>query len=428
MKAIHDMGIPKIVSQLMLDDVLEECPHEYFRDLLAAVIVPRATLLRFIPQLTPVAFWIQQMATSPTRIPSWPLPDHLLENENDLYSMNKSSVDHLKSSLSGFTGSISATATTTATAKPAETATAKEKPIPSSMLSPARVWSTTRNLLRLNNHTPSTILTMGSFDVPQTPTIPADTPASPNGPPFDSNLSPGTPTTPGYSPNKSLLFHAVSEADAVIAAQERQARKEKRAARKRKRNHHLRLAWLEAQLKGEETKQAELNILLWPMYLAAPHKFLHSRPLLPTWVFVPKGTVDNATIGPTWLWCVNFGQFVLALWLAFSGSVGSAANVPGLLGVLVFFTYAAILPFAFAVALRALIPIGHFFGVHDNDFLPFKGIGISNKLILKYYQPTHLYFNDRFFTNHHMILTFDILLNEFLLSFFFVICQFHCII
>ena len=372
MQAIRDMGVPLIVNQLMLDDVLSECPHEYFRDLLAAVIVPRATLIRFIPQLTPIAFWMQQMATSPTRIPSWPLPEC---DENDVYSTNRSSLDNLKSSLSGFTA--------TATAKREVT-----KPTSLVALSPAHVWSTTRNLLRLNSHTPSTILTMGSPDRSQTLTIPADAHASPDGPGTDSKFSPGTP---GHSPNKSLLHAVSAEADTVVAAQERQARKEKRAARKRKRNHHLRLSWLEAQLKGETEKQAVLNVLQWPLYLAAPHKFLHSRPLLPTCLFVPKGTVDNATIGPTWLWCVNLGHFVLAMWLAFSGSVGSAANVPGLLGVLVFFTYAAILPFAFAVALRALIPIGHFFGVHDDDFLPFKGTGVSNKHTLSLILPS-LYF------------------------------------
>ena len=318
-QAVRDMGVPSIVDQLMLDDVLSEYPHEYFRDLLASVIVPRASLLRFIPQLTPVAFWMQQMATSPTRIPSWPLPE-LICDENDFYPTRSRSTspDHLKSSLSGFTGSHTATAVSKREVT---------KPTPLAMISPARVWSTTRNLLRLNNHTPSTVLTMGSPDLTQTPTMPADAPASPNGPQFDDsnfspgNFSPGTPNTPGHSPSKSLL-HVVSESDPVLAAQERQARKEKRASRKRKRDHHLRLSWLEAQLKGETEKQIILNVQQWPLYLAAPHKFLHSRPLLPAWLFVPKGTIDHATIGPTWLWCVNFGHFALAMWLAFSGSVG----------------------------------------------------------------------------------------------------------
>jgi hypothetical protein len=74
------------------------------------------------------------------------------------------------------------------------------------------------------------------------------------------------------------------------------------------------------------------------------------------------------------MWFVNLGQFVLGLWMAFSGSVGSLDDTPALRSALVFLTYAVLLPVSLSNALRACIPIGHFVGVEDNDFLPFRNL------------------------------------------------------
>ena len=105
-RTLVDMKILHIEQQMFLQDILKEtssCPREYFRDLLYSVMIPRATLLRFVPQLTPVAFFIQQMASTPLYMAPWPLPPPS-EPETPIIS------NHTQGTFSGYCGGRLSTA------------------------------------------------------------------------------------------------------------------------------------------------------------------------------------------------------------------------------------------------------------------------------------------------------------------------------
>ena len=121
----------------------------------------------------------------------------------------------------------------------------------------------------------------------------------------------------------------------------------------------------------------------WSKVLAAPWNLLHGVSVVPTGcvgsgscsgIVSGSGTGSELRFQWSWMWFVNLGQFVLGLWMAFSGAVGSLEESPALRGALVFLTYAVLLPVALSTALRACIPIGHFVAVEDNDFLPFRNL------------------------------------------------------
>jgi len=63
------------------------------------------------------------------------------------------------------------------------------------------------------------------------------------------------------------------------------------------------------------------------------------------------------------MYLINLGQFVLTMWLAFSANFGSLDRSPAVRGAVVFLTYAVLFAYSVSLALRAIVPVGHFLGV-----------------------------------------------------------------
>ena len=490
-RTLVDMKISHIEQQLSLRDILKEtssCPREYFRDLLCSVMIPRATLLRFIPQLTPVAFFIQQMASTPLYMAPWPLPPPS-ESEppipsTDIQDTLRGCCERLSSAFKHTTPApsveprIDPQEPTTVALSPAaippalvppavipslETSTGHGpesteqgspdvipidkslalslppplpasidgnvvlsepdgaiigeelqgtlptsgfniRPKPASTLLKATTATRLPKLhLPMNMHMrlslPSSLsrvplapINDSSNQIQPEPqpqpseSQPALSQPEPQPQPSESQSVPSQPAPPQLQPlnpishptppNKIMLppiqpsnnLSAPPPSSTPVVSAELQniisaaARKRREKRMKKKGNHREQLRVLEEQLKIHD----EENLQYWPIYVAAPYKFLHCCSLFP---ICYQG---RTFAGPTWMWFMNLGQFALGLWLAFSHSVGSVMLDPALRGGIVFLTYAVILPSALSIALRASIPLGRFIGVEDADFIPFK--------------------------------------------------------